>query len=190
MTILTTHLSGRRTVSLAVLVLALAVAVAWALRPASDAAPAPSPAAPGEAGTLAIDGLRPGPGGDVSLPVLAFATGGSNSGGSAGGGGGGAGRFNPQDVSLTLDTSATDPLLLRAVSTGVHFPRATISLAGGAQEWVLEDVTATSVAWSTTDDDGTVALTLAYEKVRLTATDGRGANTTTFCYNAASSVPC
>ena len=171
-----------RLLPVALLVLALAAASWWAVGPASEAAPTPSRAATAGAGTLTVVGLT-GSSAETTLPVLAFSTGGSNSS-TFGGGGAGSGRFTAQDVSVVVDTSSVDPLLLRAVATGGRLPHATVLLADGTQEWRLDDVMISSAAWGRGDAKaGSVALSLAYAKVHLTSYDSRGNAVSTFCYD-------
>ena len=75
-----------------------------------------------------------------SFEVLAFSWGASNSGTLHMGGGGGSGKANFQDVSLTKYTDQYSPALMRAIATGQHFSKATLTYTpkGGRSPLVLE----------------------------------------------------
>jgi type VI secretion system secreted protein Hcp len=182
-------LSRHRLLPVAVLVVALAALAWWAVRPASEAAPAPARIGAPAAGTLVLVGL-PGASGDTTLPIKAFAMGASNSGGFSSGGGGGAGRANLQDISVTVDTSTIDPLLLRAVTTGSHLQRATFTVDGGAQEWRLDDVLVTSASWGGDAKSETFSLSFAYRKVQLSSLDRHGAVVSSSCYDVVAAATC
>jgi type VI secretion system secreted protein Hcp len=77
--------------------------------------------------TLAIDDT-----GFTTFDVLAFSWGASNSGTThqGGGGGAGAGKANVQDLSVTKYLDTNSPRLFKALVTGAHFRKATLTWVG------------------------------------------------------------
>lgn len=191
----TTALSGRRL--LALVVVALVAVLGWsAVRSGSDAAPtvAPARAATTQAGKVVIDSLQGGV--KATLPLRSFRVGGTNTSTSTGGGGG-AGKFVPDDPALVLDASAVDPLLLRAVATGIHIQKVTVTLFRPGtndrqQVWELSDVTISEARTAQTGSakQPQVSLGLRYAKVAQTTYDSGGAMVQTFCFNVSTVGSC
>jgi type VI secretion system secreted protein Hcp len=181
-------LTRRRSLPVAALVIVIAAAAWWAARPASDAAP-PARASTLAAGTLTLTGL-PGASGDVDLPVLSFSTGASNNGGFSGGGGG-AGRANFQDLAVTVNSSSVDPLLIRAVGTGGHLQRATLTIGSHTQEWRLDDVLVSSASVGRANaGPETLNVTFAYRKLQVSSLDRRGGVVESYCYDVVAAATC
>jgi len=107
--------------------------------------------------------------------VLAFSWGVSNSGTTHTGGGGGAGKASFQDVSFTKYTDALTPVLLVAVASGEHFPKASLTYADskGKPILVLEMesllLTSLSLGGAASESALTENLTINFAKVKLTS---------------------
>jgi type VI protein secretion system component Hcp len=180
--------SHRRALFLVPLLL-VALLAWWATRSESDAATsaAPKAASTTQAGKIAFDAL---PGAiKASLPLRTFSVGGSNSGGTGGGGGGGAGKFTADDTVAIVDAAAVDPLLLRAVTTGVHLQKVTVTLfrpgtTTRQETWELADVTISALhtTQSGSAKPPRVSLGLSYAQVTTTTYDAQGAVERTFCF--------
>jgi Type VI secretion system effector, Hcp len=186
----------RRRVLVLVPLLLLALFAWWATRSDSEAA---SPAAPRAASTslagrIAFDAL---PGGvRATLPLRSFGAGGTNTSTPAGGGGG-AGKFTADDPVAVVDASDVDPLLLRAVTTGVHLQKVTVTLfrpgtTDRQQVWELGDVTISDVraAQSGSAKPPRVSLGLHYARVTLTTYNVKGAVSRSFCFGLDTSAAC
>jgi len=87
--------------------------------------------------------------GDQSSAINSFSWGASNPGTTHSGGGGGAGKVNVQDLSLTLQNGPMSVTLLKAVSTGQHFPEAGLQFVNGVftSSLCMQDVLVSS--WQT-----------------------------------------
>src|SRR5690348_3842208 len=114
----------RRRVVVLIPLLLVAVLAWWSTR-SEAAAPVAKDGGSTLAGKVAFDSL---PGGvATTLPLRSFSVGGTNAT-SPTGGGGGTGKFVADDAALTIDAVEVDPLLLRAVTTGVHLKTVTVTL--------------------------------------------------------------
>ena len=190
-------LTSRRLIAtIAVVAVAMVALLSWtATRSGSEAAPAPARANAAQAGKLVLDSL---PGGvKASLAVRSFDAGGVNTGATSGGGGSGSGKFVPDDVALVLDAADVDPLLLRAVATGVHLQKATVTVfrAGTSakqQVWDFADVTLSELRTSQAGSakPPRVSLGLRYARVTLTTYDASGAVAQSFCFSVTTSAGC
>ena len=190
-----THTSRRLTALVAIAVTAMVALLAWtATRSGSEAAPAPARANAAQAGKLVLASLP----GDVkaSLAIRSFDAGGTNAGTTTGGGGG-SGKFVPDDVALVLDAAEVDPLLLRAVATGVHLQKATVTVFRAGtndrqQVWDFADVTLSEMRTAQTGSakPPRVSLGLRYATVTLTTYDASGAAVRSFCFSVATGAGC
>ena len=186
---------SRRTVVLVSLV--LVALLAWsAWRSGSEAASPVAPARAGsaQAGKVVLDSL---PGAvKASLPVRTFAAGGVNTSTFAGGGAG-TGKFVPDDPALVVDATDVDPLLLRAVATGVHLQKVTVTLFRPGthdkeQVWEFADTILSEMrtAQSGSARAPRVSLGLRYTRVTLTTYDADGGVARTFCFALNTSTAC
>jgi type VI secretion system secreted protein Hcp len=86
----------------------------------------------------------------TAFDVVAWSWGASNSGTTHTGGGGGVGKANVQDLSLTKRLDTNSPKLFRAVVTGEHFEKVTLTWVGPkgtpTVKIVMEEVLVTSVS--------------------------------------------
>lgn len=182
----------RRLLLLVPLLLLVLLAV-WATRSGSEAAPPQVRAgSTSQAGKISFDSF---PGGvTATLPLRSFSVGGS-SGATAGGGG--SGKFTADNPTAVLDASAVDPLLLRAVATGIHLSKVSVTLyrpgtTDRLQVWDFADV---SVGDLHTTQSGSakpprVSLGLRYARVTLTTYDARGAVVRSLCFDLAGNTIC
>jgi type VI protein secretion system component Hcp len=183
----TSAVSHRRVLFLVPLLL-VALLAWWATRSDSEAAASVTSkaASTSQAGRIAFDSL---PGAvKATLPVRSFSVGGANSS-TPGGGGGGAGKFTADDPVAVIDATDVDPLLLRAVTTGVHLQKVTVSLfrpgtTTQQESWEFADVTITALhtAQSGSAKSPRVSLGLRYAQVTLTTYDAKGAVERSFCF--------
>jgi hypothetical protein len=157
----------------------------WATRSDSEAASPAASKATSQAGKIVFDSL---PGAVTStLPLRSFSVGGANT--ASGGGGGGAGRFIADDPAAVIDATDVDPLLLRAVTTGVHLPKVTVSLfrpgtTARQEVWEFADATISALhtAQAGSAKSPRVSLGLHYARVTVTTYDAQGAVARSFCF--------
>jgi len=85
---------------------------------------------------------------DQSSPLSAYSWGASNTGTSHSGGGAGTGKVNVGDLSVTKETDAMTPSLVRAVATGEHFQQVAVQFTNGifTTSYCLKDALVTSVS--------------------------------------------
>lgn len=169
----------------------------WATRSDSDAAArtaAPRAATSAQAGKIAFDSL---PGAvKATVPLRSFTAGGTNPS-SPSGGGGGAGKFVADDPAAVIDASDVDPLLLQAVTTGVHLKTVTVTLfrAGTTDRqevWTFANATVSEVrtAQSGSAKPPRVSLGLRYTQVTLTTYDAKGKVVRSSCFDLATNAAC
>jgi type VI secretion system secreted protein Hcp len=86
--------------------------------------------------------------GDQASSINAYSWGASNSGSTHSGGGGGAGKVNVQDLSVSKETDALTPSLIRAVATGEHLQQVAVQFTNGVftSSYCLQDALVTSVS--------------------------------------------
>ncbi len=186
----------RRRVLFLVPLLLVALLAWWTTRSDSEAAPsvAPKAASTSRAGTIVFDSL---PGAVKStLPLRAFSVGGTNSS-TAGGGGGGAGKFTADDPAAVIDAAEVDPLLLRAVTTGVHLQKVTVTLfrpgtTARQQVWEFADATISDLhtAQSGSSKPPRVSLGIQYTRVTTTTYDAQGVIARSFCFALDTNTAC
>jgi type VI protein secretion system component Hcp len=126
--------------------------------------------------------------GDQSSPANGYSWGASNSG-SVGtpGGGAGAGKVNVGDLSVTKETDAMTPSLVRSVATGEHLQQVALQFTNGVftSSYCLRDAMVSSVSngASAGQDRPTDSVTFSF--ARFTFKVG----TETFGFNIAENVP-
>ncbi len=96
------------------------------------------------------------------------------------GGGGGAGKARAQDFHFVANTSVASPKLFRAVATGTHFKKATVTVTrpsrdarGNFLTWLLEDVLISSYRQVAGNADSAPAdqFTLSFGQLTMTITE-------------------
>ncbi len=186
----------RRPALFLVPLLLVALLAAWATWSESEAAApvAPKAASTALAGRIAFASLP----GEVAstLPLRSFSVGGANAT-TAGGGGGGSGKFTAADPAVVVDATSVDPLLLRAVTTGVHLQKVSVSLFRPGttvrqQVWEFTNVTISELrtAQSGSAKPPRVSLGLRYARVTVTSYDARGAVVRSYCFALDTNAPC
>lgn len=120
-----------------------------------------------------------------TVPVLAYSWGVSNSGSAAVGGGAGAGKANIQDISVTHYVDGITIDLVRATTSGAHFPSATLVICDPAKcaattqlTYTLTDVLVSSMSTGTSaaEERSTANVTFSFAKFVL----ARGGKSTSF----------
>jgi type VI protein secretion system component Hcp len=126
--------------------------------------------------------------GDQSSPVSAYSWGASNpvSVGS-GGGGAGAGKVNVQDLSVSKETDAMTPSLIRAVTTGEHLQQVAVQFTKGVftSSYCLSDAIVTSVSNGASARQDRPTDNVSFNFARFTFKVG----TTAFAFNIVQNVP-
>ena len=168
----------------------------WATGSGSEAAPSSNGAAAptSQAGKISFDSL---PGAvKATLPLRSFTAGGTNTSTPVGSGGG-TGKFVADDTTAVVDAADVDPLLLRAVTTGVHLQTVTVTLfrpgtAERQEVWVFGNSTLSKVgtAQSGSARSPRVALGLRYARVTVTSYDTKGAVAGSYCFALDTSTSC
>jgi len=125
--------------------------------------------------------------GDQSSPVSAFSWGLSNSGTAQSGGGAGAGKVNVQDLSVSRETDATTPSLVRAVATGEHLQQVALQFTNGVftNSYCLRDVLVTSLSTGASAGQDRPSDQLTFSFARFTFKVG----TASFAFNIAENSP-
>ena len=141
--------------------------------------------------------VDPLPGGvKESLPLRSFSAGGTNTSTPIGGGAG-AGKFVADDPAAVVEATDVDPLLLRAVATGVHLQKVTVTLfrpdtRDRQQVWEFADVTMSEArtVQSGSAKPPRVSLGVRYTRVTVTTYDAGGAVARTFCFALDTNAAC
>ena len=183
-----------RRVLILVPLLLVALLAFWATRSDSEAASsvALKDASTSQAGRIAFDSL---PGAlKATLPMRSFSVGGTNT---ATSGGGGAGKFTADDPVAVIDAADVDPLLLRAVTTGVHLQKVTVTLfrpgtTARQQVWEFADATISDLhtAQSGSSKPPRVSLGIQYTRVTTTTYDAQGVIARSFCFALDTNTAC
>lgn len=180
----------RRLLTLLALVVVLMTAVWWFARPASEAASPSvrtSASAPStDAGTLTLALGRP-----LTLPIGSFQVG-------LGRGVSGTETSQPSvsEATISLETGATDPLLLEAAVSDDLIPTATVKLKdvnGTSREWLLTDVIISGASWShggSRAGGGSESLSLNFGTATLTTFDRSGHVVESYCVAARREASC
>ena len=117
--------------------------------------------------TLAIDDTD-----FTTFEVLAFSWGASSSGTTHQGGGGGAGKANVQDLSITKFLDTNSPRLFKALVTGEHLRKVTLTWVGpnGAPTSILklEDVLVSSQSGGGSAEENRLTENLSLNFARIT----------------------
>lgn len=131
------------------------------------------------------------------IDVLAWSWGASNSGSAHVGGGAGSGKVNVQDLSLTKYIDLASTSILKAVSTGEHIDKATLTVrkAGGKPlEYLLIEmdevlISSISTGGSGGEDRLTENISLNFAKFKIKyveqKADGSSGGTPDFTYDIA-----
>src|SRR4051812_49051483 len=130
--------------------------------------------------------------GNQSSPVSAYSWGATNSGSAHSGGGGGAGKVNIQDLTLTKETDAMTPSLVRAVATGERLPQVAVQFTSGVftSSYCLKDVVVASFTNAANDGDDRPTDNLKFDFARFTLKVGTGAFAFDLVQNAPDPNPC
>ena len=125
--------------------------------------------------------------GDQSSLLNGYSWGASSTAISTPGGGGGAGKVNVQDFSLTKETDAMTPSLIRAVVTGEHFQEVAVQFANGVftSSYCLRDAIVTSVNNSASVREDRPTDSVSFGFARFTFKVG----TTAFGFNVVENTP-
>jgi type VI protein secretion system component Hcp len=127
-----------------------------------------------------------------SSPVSAYSWGATNSGSAHSGGGGGAGKVDIQDLTVTKDTDAMTPSLVRAVATGERLPQVALQFTSGVftSSYCLKDVVVASITNAANEGDDRPTDNLKFDFARFTFKVGTGAFAFDLVQNAPDPNPC
>jgi type VI protein secretion system component Hcp len=130
--------------------------------------------------------------GSQSSPVSAYSWGATNSGSAHAGSGGGAGKVDVQDLSVTKETDAMTPSLVRAVATGEHLPQVAMQFTNGVftTSYCLKDVVVSSVTNNAAAGDERPTDQLTFDFARFTFKVGAAAFAFDLVDNAPDPNPC
>src|SRR3954451_18656359 len=130
--------------------------------------------------------------GDQSTPVLAYSWGASNSGTTHTGGGGGAGKVNVHDLSLSKETDAMTPSLVRDVTTGERLQQVAVQFTNGVftSSYCLKDVIVSSVSNGASAGADRPEDTVTFDFARFTFKVGAAAVAFDLLQNAPDPNPC
>ena len=130
--------------------------------------------------------------GDESSPLGASSWGASNSGTAHSGGGAGAGKVNIADLSVSKDTDAMTPSLVRAVATGEHLQQVAVQFTNGifTSSYCLKDAFVTSVSNSATAGAERPVDNVSFSFARFTFKVGTAAFSFNIVENSPDTNPC
>jgi type VI secretion system secreted protein Hcp len=130
--------------------------------------------------------------GAQSSPVSAYSWGATNSVSAHSGTGGGAGKVSVQDLSVTKETDAMTPSLVRAVATGEHLQQVAVQFTSGVftSSYCLSDAVVTSVTNAAGAGDERPTDTVSFDFARFTFKVGTAAFAFDLVQNAPDPNPC
>ncbi len=130
--------------------------------------------------------------GAQSSPVSSYRWGASNSATTNTGGGSGAGKVDVQDLSVTKDTDALTPSLVRSVATGEHLQQVAVQFTNGVftSSYCLRDVVVSSITNAASAGEDRPTDTVAFNFAHFTFTVGTSSFTFSVVDNAPEANPC
>jgi type VI protein secretion system component Hcp len=130
--------------------------------------------------------------GAQSSPVSAYSWGATNSVSAHSGGGAGAGKVSGQALSVTMETAAMTPSLVRGVATGEHLQQVAVQFTSGVftSSNCLSDAVVTSVNNAAGAGDERPTDTVSFDFARFTFKVGTAAFAFDLVQNAPDPNPC